>query len=763
MLLNGLLWDSKPPPVKRHPESCGGLGLRHMLTTAQVFALKTARSLYQAPEYLCRKILLYWASTNTRFLDAVDCTGPRVESPSPFYKAAMMTQKVWEKEVPDCKVDAAPPARIVEDIALAHLSPEEKSRIDSPAFRKARRNWKLPRVCHDFEFKRLWNVLPSKQRLHLLGIVPSAKCPNCHLNAAVPASAEPPVHQSAAQAAHYQSTRYAPRPGERPATPTGMATNGNLPIDDQTYAPDVVAASTARFRKRSYVAAARGVLPTAGDTPEGDRDNNQPVVAQTATSPSEAQATLQESSDTDGATTVTVDSATEASSTETSRESWPDARSATKEQEVPQIAEQLDDNGTPTPQLDNRNVAPLPPAIVAMFSHPHNGHDRSATGSSPRHPRPSTSSAASSPPAPCAAPPGLEKRHRSRSRQRQTDANKSAKTGRAGSQEMRRSQGKVASSDSDAPPQAKAPKLGETPPGGNEEPPDGGVNKAPTVTAMAKIRFATWNVRGFRDRAKQQEVLRFAGSQAIDLFIQETNFRTPLEVVTFRRDHQVDAFFSLTRTRACAVGVIFVSGRFRQKPHCMFDGNGRTIMLDVFIDGKKIRFVNIYAPVTRSNTNNYFKEVHQLLLEPLPHVLRDVRCLGQGGSTYYAKEHVKVVRHLNLSDVWVHLYKDSFAPTRMSRYTASRIDRMYLPELLLPSVEACEVLDLPDNLVGKTDHVPLVTTVRGNTSWRVDPALLQEQESIDRTREFLQVSIERTDQITPPVWDRLKIEWKAFL
>ncbi|KAH7973273.1 hypothetical protein HPB52_023338 [Rhipicephalus sanguineus] len=561
------------------------------------------------------------------------------------------------------------------------------------------------------------------------------------------------------------------------------------------------------FRKRSYVAAARGAPPTAGDIPEGGRvsapsnvqattsglqvltprappqlprqpspywDSNQQEVAQTATPLSEAQATLQESSDTDGATTVTVDSATEPSSAESSRESWSDARWASEEQEVPQIAEQLDDNITPTPQLDSRNFPPLPPASgpatrtddiptvsCGRYVLPSdNDHDRSATGSSPRHPRPSTSSAASPPPAPCTAPTGLEKRHRSRSRQRQTDANKSANTGRTGSQEMslRRSQG------------------------GKKEPPDGGVNKAPTVTAMTKIRFATWNVRGFRDRAKQQEVLRFAESQAIDLLvIQETNFRTQLEVVTFRRDHQVDAFFSWTRTRACGVGVIFVLGRFRQKSDYMFDANGRTIMLDVFIDGKKIRFVNIYAPVTRSNTNNYFKEVHQLLLEALPHVLvgdfncvvdskRDVRGPGQGGSTYHAKELVKVVRHLNLSDVWVHLYKGSFAPTRMSRYTASRIDRMYLPELLLPSVEACEVLDLPDNLVGKMDHVPLVTTVRGspgprfsNTSWRLDPVLLQEQESIDRTTEFLQASIERTDQITPPVWDRLKIEWKAFL
>lgn len=71
------------------------------------------------------------------------------------------------------------------------------------------------------------------------------------------------------------------------------------------------------------------------------------------------------------------------------------------------------------------------------------------------------------------------------------------------------------------------------------------------------------------------------------LFIQETNFRTPLDVAIFRREHQVDAFFSLTNARACGVGVIFVSGRFRERAHCVFGCNGRTLMTDIYIEGKR--------------------------------------------------------------------------------------------------------------------------------------------------------------------------------
>ncbi|KAH6925907.1 hypothetical protein HPB50_011836 [Hyalomma asiaticum] len=223
-----------------------------------------------------------------------------------------------------------------------------------------------------------------------------------------------------------------------------------------------------------------------------------------------------------------------------------------------------------------------------------------------------------------------------------------------------------------------------------------------------------------------------AVAQGIDvLFIQEANFRSPLDVVAFRRDFRVDAFFSLTNSRACGVGVIFVSGRFRQKSHCTFGADGRMIMLDVYIEGRHEQF--------------FFKDLHHLLLEPLPHVLlgdfncvvdsqRDVRGPGQGGSTYQAKELVKILRHLSLTDVWVHLHNDHFRPTRLSKTSASRIDRTYLPDYLFASVVECEVVDLPGNLSGKSDHLPFATTVRGypgfssrNLGWPLDPSLLHDE------------------------------------
>ncbi|KAH6924184.1 hypothetical protein HPB50_013465 [Hyalomma asiaticum] len=143
---------------------------------------------------------------------------------------------------------------------------------------------------------------------------------------------------------------------------------------------------------------------------------------------------------------------------------------------------------------------------------------------------------------------------------------------------------------------------------------------------------------------------------------------------------------------------------------------------------------------------------------------------GQGGSTYQAKELVKILRHLSLTDVWVHLHNDRFGPTRLSKTSASRIDRTYLPDYLLASVVECEVVDLPGNLSGKSDHLPLATTMRGspvfsnrNLGWRLDPSLLHDEDGVQRVRNRIRESLENVPSLTSHVRDTLREGWKKLL
>ncbi|KAH7939823.1 hypothetical protein HPB52_017921 [Rhipicephalus sanguineus] len=143
---------------------------------------------------------------------------------------------------------------------------------------------------------------------------------------------------------------------------------------------------------------------------------------------------------------------------------------------------------------------------------------------------------------------------------------------------------------------------------------------------------------------------------------------------------------------------------------------------------------------------------------------------SKAGPTYRAKELVKVLRHLKLTDVWLHVHNDLFAPRRTSRTTASRIDRAYLPYYLLPSVAECEVLALPSTLAGWTDHFPLTIRLRGsagpcndNLEWRLDPTLLEDEISVERIKDRLRETLRYASPMTPQVWDTMKEAWKSIL
>ncbi|XP_037515129.1 uncharacterized protein LOC119391524 [Rhipicephalus sanguineus] len=182
-MLGSFLWEGKPAPVRRTllqlPESEGGLGLTHALTISKVLALKTARALFRSSDYVGRGLMRYWSSTSAAFLDADRPLGPLAETPSRFYKAAANTMRILQREAPDCDVDDVPPARITEEVARHQISDEE---------RQMSRKWKKkaskdgpgkPRLAQDFAWRKNWGVLPTPQRLHKFGIVPSPRFPNC--------------------------------------------------------------------------------------------------------------------------------------------------------------------------------------------------------------------------------------------------------------------------------------------------------------------------------------------------------------------------------------------------------------------------------------------------------------------------------------------------------------------------------------------------------------------------------------------------------
>ncbi|KAH6945737.1 hypothetical protein HPB50_009732 [Hyalomma asiaticum] len=285
------------------------------------------------------------------------------------------------------------------------------------------------------------------------------------------------------------------------------------------------------FRRRSYVAAARG-FPPASDPPPNSDQSSEPALSKASASTSGLQVLKPKSplptkkkapnywdgdkteeNDARSAATssltrqgdqrdgsedtasVTSDSdhlaicTSESSSAEPSPNSSPSPTSSGEEQAVATFAASLEAATTESPHANSESLAqqPLGSSRVASLEDapivscgryvlpPEHAYVIPASDPGPSRQALVDSRTEAAPPTAGASQPGLSQRHRSRSRRRQGDRDESEQKERAGSTEnnLRRSKTAVASSDSDAARRAESKKPRKGSLGDGSPPPRG--------------------------------------------------------------------------------------------------------------------------------------------------------------------------------------------------------------------------------------------------------------------------------------------------
>lgn len=189
------------------------------------------------------------------------------------------------------------------------------------------------------------------------------------------------------------------------------------------------------------------------------------------------------------------------------------------------------------------------------------------------------------------------------------------------------------------------------------------------------VHLISLNAQGFRSLDKQREIMHFARAQNVDvLFLQECNFRSPLDVSLFRNRFSVDAFFSLSNSVASGVGVVFLSAALRQKAHVIFGCDSRIIAVEFILGSQRVRAVNVYAPAQRNLSSEFFSSLDVYLLDAYPTFLvgdfncvldpmRDVRGPGRGRPYRGARALSRLVGQFRLRDAWVQLHGYEFVAT----------------------------------------------------------------------------------------------------
>ncbi|CAN7996042.1 unnamed protein product [Ixodes hexagonus] len=149
-------------------------------TMCKLFALRSILSVLDDTGHPARSLALYFLGPSRRTLvpRALGNLYPSAESAPPFYRAVVSFHKELRQLLPGIAVRVEPPARVVEEVCSARVTPEVRDRANGfPWGLLVSR--RLPSQAEDIEWRRGWEVLPTRQHLYRWGIVPDPRCPNC--------------------------------------------------------------------------------------------------------------------------------------------------------------------------------------------------------------------------------------------------------------------------------------------------------------------------------------------------------------------------------------------------------------------------------------------------------------------------------------------------------------------------------------------------------------------------------------------------------
>lgn len=166
--------------VLRLPTSLRGGGMPCIDTRCRLLALRTILGTLEDVDHPARRFALYFLGPSRRALvpRALGNLHPSAESVPPFHQAVVNLDRKLLSTFPDLAVREVSPARIFEEICTQHVTPGERRRADAfPWAQLVSR--RLPRLMEDFEWRRGWEVLQTRQRLHRWGMVPNPHCPKC--------------------------------------------------------------------------------------------------------------------------------------------------------------------------------------------------------------------------------------------------------------------------------------------------------------------------------------------------------------------------------------------------------------------------------------------------------------------------------------------------------------------------------------------------------------------------------------------------------
>ena len=273
---------------------------------------------------------------------------------------------------------------------------------------------------------------------------------------------------------------------------------------------------------------------------------------------------------------------------------------------------------------------------------------------------------------------------------------------------------------------------------------------------MSSLTFSTLNVRGILDIRKRNKYITWLQTQKIDVaFLQET-YCTLNHVDKIKqscKEHGFRSYHALTDSSHSRGVAILISNKIE----CTIrkikdDNNGRTLLLNVMIEGISINLINIYAPNRAHERSAFFQNV-SAFIEEHRDPDGDIICAGDFNCTLrdidrisnniYSDKSVetlkkRIIDNFSLNDIWQrNKNKDGYTFYNKNG-SKSRLDFFLVtsnPKFIVKKSYIMQTF--------KADHrcvlmnVKLLKNKRGKGYWKLNNSLLEDREYCKRISECI--------------------------
>ena len=296
------------------------------------------------------------------------------------------------------------------------------------------------------------------------------------------------------------------------------------------------------------------------------------------------------------------------------------------------------------------------------------------------------------------------------------------------------------------------------------------------------VKIQSLNVRGLNKSIKRRSIFRWLHNQKFHfIFLQETYSSKDCAQI-WEAEWGGRVFFSHGSSHSRGVMTLVNPNLDFKVEKCIYDTNGRFLILDLLIDEFHVILVNIYAPNDASQQVTFFKELENQLDDFSQEniiIAGDFNCAlsendKKGGNPVWKKSIViKEIQQLanlyNLTDIWRDRNPNDnrFTWRNKSLKIQCRLDFFLISKELSNDTHGCNIINAPE-----TDHSAITLHLKtedllqpkGPGFWKFNNSLLDDENYTSKIRESLPVFKDKYADLDDLrlKWDLIKMEIRGF-